>query len=605
MPLLDQIRAEKLIQLARDRFNPKLRRAELKVLRDSASSVDPDLPTADAPRPPIRPEFVRWLATEPKTAPFIDPKGLRVFGITLPGVLDLKNCRILVTLHFQQCTMDGEFDLLSAETRGIFLLDSSFDRVIRADRIDVDGPLFLRGSCLSDGIRLLGAKIKGDLDCARAKLKVIEGDAFFADRAEIGGGVFLCEGFESSGEIRLLGAKIKGNLDCSGAMLEVKEGDALSADSAEIGGSVFLRTGFESTGEIRLLGTQIRGDLDCSGAKLQVTEGNTLSAVGAEIGGRVVLRAGFESNGTILLPGVRIGGDLVFLGAKITGVYCKNLRLTGDMYWMGIEKPRESFLDLTGATVKNLHDDRESWPHPGHLILDGLAYEVLTLHKPPTEEEIENGYLPVQLAFNVDERVEWLMLQPPDLLIEPQPWMQLSKLLQDKGNRKDAKHVIFMYRCFLARKKGLLRRWASIAYAWLEEKPLRIYYSYMFTLVFGTLIYAGAARCGAMMESEQILPNVDQTGLQSKTASIHYPPFQPFVYTLENAVPVIKLGMDDKWMPDPKHEPQPWFPQIRWLNWLAFFNSYGFLVFSRWGLIVWGWAQTIVLPGSVAERFKK
>jgi hypothetical protein len=104
------------------------------------------MPAACSPRPTIRSDFVRWLATDPEAATHIDPKGLRAFGITLPDKLDLRNCRVLVLLHFQLCTVKSEINLQSAETRGVFFLDSSFDGVIKADRIDVDGPIFLRGS---------------------------------------------------------------------------------------------------------------------------------------------------------------------------------------------------------------------------------------------------------------------------------------------------------------------------------------------------------------------------------------------------------------------------------------------------------------------------
>ena len=448
MPLLDQIREEKLVDLAKAYFDPPLTGAEEKVLRDSASSLEPDMPTVNSPRPTIRSDFVRWLATDPEAASHIDPKGLRAFGITLPDKLDLQNCQVLVPLHFQLCAIEREIDLRSAETRSIYLLDSSFDGIIMADRINVDGPLFLRGSIFFGEIRLPGAKIKGALDCLGAKLNVTKGNALTADRAEIGGFVNLkqdydlsgniLQRFESSGTIRLLGAKIKGDLSCSGARLLVKEGDALYADSAEIGGNAFLNNGFESSGIIRLPGAKIKGNLSCSGAKLRVKEGNALYADGAEIGGSVCLNAfqneasgqreDFESSGTVRLPGAqikgtlscsgaklkgavvdalfadcaviganvcldkgfessgairllsaRIGGELTFIGAKTTLVVCKDLLLKGDMWWMGIQEPQEATLHLPGASVKSLRDDRESWPAPGNLILDGLAYDELTL----------------------------------------------------------------------------------------------------------------------------------------------------------------------------------------------------------------------------------
>ena len=605
MPLLDKTREEKLIDLAKACFDPPPTGAEEKVLRDSASSLDQYLPKADAPRPTIRSEFVRWLATDPEAATYIDPKGLRAYGITLPGKLDLQSCRILVTLDFRQCTMKSEIDLLSAETRGIWFLDSLLDRGIRADGIDVDGPLFLRGSSFSGEIRLLGAKIKGVLDCIGAKLQVTEGNALSADAAEIGGGVFLRESFESCGTIRLLGAKIKGDLSCSGAKLQVKEGNALVADGAEFGGSIFLNEDFESSGTIRLPGAKIKGDLECSGSKLNVADGDALTANGAEIGGNVFLCTAFESRGTIGLQSAKIGGDLAFLGAKTTKVDCTNLRLSGDMFWMRIQNSGETFLILSGATLKNLYDDRESWPHSENLILDGLTYQELTHHGPPSAEQIMSHSSGPELPFNVEERIKWLILQPEKAREKPQPWMQLRDLLERKGDRKGAKYVLFRFRCLQAQKSWTFWRWLRIAFAWLEEAPIRICWSIAFTLTVGTMIFAGAFSSGAMLASVQIQPNAVLSNGESKNLSAHYPLSQSFLYTLENAVPLVKLGMDEKWMPDPKHKPQPWFPQFRWLDWLGWFNSYWFLVVSRVLLICLGWFHAGVLGAALLRRFKE
>jgi hypothetical protein len=76
-----------VVQISEAVLRPSI--ASLRVLRDSASSLDQYLPQPDAPRPTIRSEFVRWLATDPEAATYIDPKGLRAYGITLPGRLDL------------------------------------------------------------------------------------------------------------------------------------------------------------------------------------------------------------------------------------------------------------------------------------------------------------------------------------------------------------------------------------------------------------------------------------------------------------------------------------------------------------------------------------
>jgi hypothetical protein len=387
-------------------------------------------------------------------------------------------------------------------------------------------------------------------------------------------------------------------------------------DGAEIGGNVFLNTGFESNAEIHMPGVKIKGDLDCLGAKLQVRGRDALSADGAEIGGRVYLSDGFESRGIVRLLGTRIGGDLVFIGAKTALVACKNLRLAGEMFWTGVQESRETALDLTGATMKILRDDRKSWPHAGRLILDGLNYEELYVHEWPSQEQVTSRSHGLELPFNAEERIEWLTLQPEKAREKPQPWMQLRDLLERKGDRKGAKHVLFRFRCLQAQESWTPWRWWRIAFAWLEEDLLRILLPISCAVALGTLVFAGAVRSGAMIETVKTQPNMIATYEESskgatrnpdqsnKPISLHYTSFQPFIYTLENAVPLVKLGMDERWMPDLQHQPQPWC-QIGWLGWLKWFNSYGFLVWFRWLLIVWGWIQATVLAAAVADRFKK
>ncbi len=661
MPLLDQIREKKLIELAKTRFDPNLKPAELKVLHDSASSKELPEPDEDALRPDISPDFIRWLATDQEAAPHIDPKGLRVYDATIPSDLDLRGCHVHPTLDFSRCTFKRKIDLRSAEIQGLFFSDSSLAGGMSADRVVVHGPLFLRPVVSEGEIRMPGARIRGNLDCGGAKLRAsgtalnvdraqiggsvflkddfesegeirllgaeitgqlnclgaklrAKGDALIADGAKIGGDVFLKDGFESEGTIRLLGARIEGDLDSTGAKLKA-EGNALSADGAKIVGAVFLKDGFESEGEIRLLGTEITGQLNCTGAKLKA-KGDALSADGAKIGSSVFLMDGFESKGEIRLHGAEIRADLTVFGAKVTEFTCLNTVVKGDLIWQRIEKSEKTLLNLAGARVKNLRDDKKSWPDEGKLNIDGLVYEELTHHAPSSEKNVKDHTYPRELPLDARERIAWILLQRDDRSIEPQPWMQLRDLLERKGDRKGAKYVLFRFRCLQARKSWFPWRWFSEAFAWLEENPLRIAYSILFALTLGTLVFAGAVRSGAMIETVQTQPAMIATYVESakgsarkpdesnKPVSIHYTSFQPFIYTLENAVPLVKLGMDERWMPDLQHQPQPWC-SIGWLDWLKWFNSYGFLVWFRWLLIVWGWAQATILAASLADRFKK
>jgi hypothetical protein len=143
-----------------DRFDLDLSESERKVLRESASSLDPEEPDPGILRPTIRPEFVRWLATDPEAACHIDPKGLRVYGVRLLDKLDLGECRVGFALRFFRCTMEDQINLHFAEIQGLFIVDCVVEGSILADGIDIRGALFLRNSIVLGVVRLTGSKIR-------------------------------------------------------------------------------------------------------------------------------------------------------------------------------------------------------------------------------------------------------------------------------------------------------------------------------------------------------------------------------------------------------------------------------------------------------------
>jgi hypothetical protein len=137
----------------------------------------------------------------------------------------------------------------------------------------------------------------------------------------------------------------------------------------------------------------------------------------------------------------------------------------------------------------------------------------------------------------------------------------------------------------------------------MEENPLRICWLIALTLSIGTGVFAWGGSKHAMIETVRYQPNAITDNGQVKLVSPLYPKYQPFVYKLKNAVPLIKLGMDEKWAPNPSPEfCGAWYP--RW-PWLYFISTYGVLVFFRWALIVWGWAQATILAAALTDRFRK
>jgi hypothetical protein len=105
------------------------------------------------------------------------------------------------------------------------------------------------------------------------------------------------------------------------------------------------------------------------------------------------------------------------------------MTVEGDFVWRGIKNAERSSLQLMGARTKVFSDDRASWPEPGNLRLNGLVVQDFS--------PLEAG------SLDTNGRIAWLNLQPECDLAEPQPWVHLAKLLEDKGQKRAARRVVF------------------------------------------------------------------------------------------------------------------------------------------------------------------
>ena len=69
----------------------------------------------------------------------------------------------------------------------------------------------------------------------------------------------------------------------------------------------------------------------------------------------------------------------------------------------------------------------------------------------------------------------------------------------------------------------------------------------------GWIVHRRAQRAGRMAPKDEEAYREFHAG---RGLSKSYPPFSPFIYSLENCAPfLVKLGQDDRWGPDP--DPQP------------------------------------------------
>jgi hypothetical protein len=553
---------ERLIQLSCIRLRLPLTPAEVQVLKCTASSQDlpspddgasrPEDPYANnTPRPEVRADFVSWLATDVEARPYIHPKGIRVYSSTILGELDLGAQSHLPRLDFRRCTVTGGITLEFSETKGIHITDCCIAGGIKADGVCVHGPVILYRTVFDTEISFINATIESNLECQGAKL----------------------------------GAKLKA------------EADALTLDGATVKGDVFFSQDFECCGEIRMLGTTVAGSIHCTGAKL-LGNANALALDKANVSGNVYLNSNLHCTGTIRLHNCTIKGNLIFVAATVDEVLCKSMKLTGDLVWCGVRKTPKTLLNLNGACVRAFHDDEASWPAKGQLELVNFVYTDLIYHELLTQDK--GGLAPECLLRIESDRIPWLKLQSDPNQLHPQPWLQMGKYLESVNNKSGSRHVHYKYRCLAAHKGPWYYRRLKIAFACLEESPVRVLVPIAVTLALGTLIFAGAHCSDAMISTARDKDGQPLTG----PALGRYPPFQPFVYTLDNALPLVKLGVDDKWTPDPNHKGRASFPRYSWLNWLGWFNSYWYLAICRWVIILLGWFQAAVLGAALTNRFK-
>lgn len=536
----------------------------------------------------IRMEFIRWLALGGDTQYPLHALGIRLMGAWLEGVLNLHGATIRSDLLFLNCYVAQASDFESMRLDGSLIISGSlFLKGLRADRAKIAGSFFLRENDQnrfeSQGeIRLVNATIEGNFDCSGAQLNGSNGqDALIADGAKIAGDMIInAKGqhrFESRGAIRLLGAIIKGNLDCCGAQLNGYDGqNALIADGANIAGAVFLSRQdlhrFESQGEIRFVGATIGRDLACIGAQLKGFDGQSaLSAEGAEIVGSVFLRGDFKSDGTLSFISTHIAGvfqlragqavsgidlshaTIGFLQSKPTA-WGKHIVLDGLVYgslreahWQAID-----YLDwLNKQTSADLGFEKvESFkPQPWHQLIGVL----LKMGHQDIATEISIAYEKhrytigkvgaYQVLGDVDGKTSFML-----------PVTHFFK----RANQSIAKffHATFGLLAGYGYKPLRLLWW--MLFVWLFSAAMYFCAAYhgIFTpsdpLVFQNVNYEHDCRSFDMDGTARTIHNQDEHGVTHNWYTCgelmgEYTTFSPVAYSLDVILPLVDLGQEKTW----------------------------------------------------------
>lgn len=205
----------------------------------------------------LKADRIEWLCTDPEASAQVTRVGIWIKGALVDGKLDLRRTTIPFPLLIESSFIPNGINLMYAEINTL-LLAGSHTGPIKADYLRAKHNIMLSYGYTALGeVRLLGAQVGGELNCAGGRFINPGGYALMAQGLTVGGGVHLRYGFRAEGEVCLGGARIGGPLDCSGGHFINPGNYALSAEGINVEGNVFMSNGFKADGMVNLLGSKI------------------------------------------------------------------------------------------------------------------------------------------------------------------------------------------------------------------------------------------------------------------------------------------------------------------------------------------------------------
>lgn len=584
----------KLLQLARTHYAAQLTDGEERVLRNSVRPMADDGKKGEIGKYRIRGEFLRWLVNDRRVAELLDKDGLTIDSAKIEGTVDMRGATVPFDVSLSYCSVMDMVMAESAEIRSVTIRNSVLFGGMTLEHATLTGSLLMPEGFISKGsIDLSGVHVGGDLQMSGA---VIADKALYLSGAEIHGAAFL-DGITSGGKLVAVDTKFGGEVGLSGS----KFAGTLMMSNSTFAGNL-LMDGVTVTGMLNLQGVNVAGIVVLSSAKLQAA-GSSMTMRSGVVAGNVFLTSSepgakdyFEAKGKVDFSQATVKGQLVVSSASMTELDCSMARL-GTLTWVDVQNASKTKLTLVGASMTSLTDEKKSWPAKGGLTVRGFSYDRIPLVVPQSFKYGETALKMDSGAANPDDRIAWLKLQTDSEITNSQPWLQLAAFVKARGNPSGAKRVTFEMERVQARNEGIATRGLTYVYDVIEENPLRLFLPVLLLWAFGWLIFWRARRMAAMAPTEKdAYAHFEEKGKEPA----HYPPFSAAVYTLENVLPVVKLGQDALWHPNPTLRPEMRTHPKRWMPRM----TYGWLSALRWVLIVVGWVLALILAAAIGDTFK-
>lgn len=313
-----------------------------------------------------------------------------------------------------------------------------------ADHLHTDTSMSLleatiRGIGESAAVRLLGARIGGDLNLDHAEITNDTGPALGADDLRTDRNMVMADvaviGTGELGAVRLLGAHIGGQLNIRHAEITNHSGSALHAEGlhTENSASLFNATmiGTAGQGAVRLSGAHIGRYLDLDHAEITNDTGPALKADDLRTDIDMFMRAatmiGTGELGAVRLSGAHIGGQL---------------RLDG----IRVDNESGPLIELSETQVMG------SLSLPASVACPHSRAEISRKRCPDGERQIAVRGLvfPILAEASWQQWLHLLMHHTPSYT--PQPYQQLATVESGAGHDNNARHVL------IAQQEDLRRR---------------------------------------------------------------------------------------------------------------------------------------------------
>lgn len=264
----------------------------------------------------------------------LDPIGVRLHGVRITGGLDLTLVKAVAGLYLSDCTTDEPIKARSASLPYLYFYGGRYAG-LHADGLQVDGDLVFRdgtrvtGDATDSPIRLLGARVGGDLALTDTEIISTSGPALYADGLHVDGYVFFQEDVRITGQgelgaVNLLNAHVAANVELVETEISNDTGPAINANGVRVDGNVIVagRNRFTGTSGVTFVNARISGQVALKEVEITGTAGIAVDMNGAQIDQSLFLRNGIvtgqNENGAVDLVSARIGRALELNDATVT-----------------------------------------------------------------------------------------------------------------------------------------------------------------------------------------------------------------------------------------------------------------------------------------------